>query len=138
MRESNIDITSIQVSWPVLCVKEEEYFVFNSSDEMVHTSRELLLSGIFKGVTVIDSNGNQYEITSATELKPANIFGGVSLLKKGHQIIATIKLKEVGKITLSQLLDIASKESKRNALIQEKVILIPDNTTYENVIRLFE
>lgn len=90
----------------ILAYKNEgdlKLYSFRDENDLEHTSRELLKAGIFNGLFIIDSAGNQYRLKNVQELGWANAFWGISLTRKGRQIRVQFDFEFVSNLSLDQI-----------------------------------
>lgn len=66
-------------------------YVFDSEKDLRSTSTDLLEKGIFKNVQIFDSSGQVFLIREAFKVGYKGFFG-LSLIKKGRQILVDLNL----------------------------------------------
>lgn len=128
--------------YPVLAYKEKKdlrLYGFKEESKFKHTSRELLESGVFNGILIIDSSGMQYELKNVREAGWANPFWGISLFRKGRQIIVDFDLIYVSQMSLEDVKSFVLKrlQKDRDDLINEVYEDIKAAKSIEQIINYF-
>jgi hypothetical protein len=93
--------------YPVLAYKKNgdlKLYGFAKESEIKNTSKELLRAGVFNGVFIVDSAGNEYSMKNVREVGTRG-FWGINLMRKGRQIIVDFDLVIVSQRTVSDLKD---------------------------------
>ena len=82
------------MKYPVIAIKKNDkmVYVFSKEKDLKSTNTELLDKDVFKNVVLIDSDGLAYQVDKAYKVKYLGL-GGISLLKKGRQILVDFKFK---------------------------------------------
>lgn len=129
--------------YPVLAYKEKgdfQLYGFTEENKLKYTSRELLKSGVFNGVFIIDSAGNEYNLKNSREVGWANAFWGISLMRKGRQIIVDFDLDVMSQKSLDEVKDFVLerlKQTGKNDLINEIYETVKNAKTIKQIILCF-
>jgi len=80
--------------FPVFAFQKNDHmvYVFFNERNLKSTNTEILDKIGYKGITLIDSNGNVFKIKRAYKVKFIGLFG-FSLLKKGRQILVDFEFE---------------------------------------------
>lgn len=138
----NTNNTEIMI-YPVLAYKEKgdvRLYGFREENKLKHTSRELLRAGIFNDVFIIDSAGNQYELKNVREVGWANPFWGISLMRKGRQIIVDFDLDIISKKSLDDIKDFVLtrlRQSNKDVSNNEIYKSVKNSNSLEQIIKIF-
>ena len=129
--------------YPILAYKDNDdlnLYAFKEEKILKHTSRQILSSGVFNDVTIIDSSGIQYRLKNAREVGWANAIWGISLMRKGRQIMIDFDLDLISKKSLDELKEFVLnrlKQSKRDSLNYELNESVKKAETIEQIINCF-
>ncbi|NQZ78474.1 MAG: hypothetical protein HRT61_20540 [Ekhidna sp.] len=82
------------MKYPVIALKKNDkmVYVFSKEKDLKSTSTELLEKDIFKNTVLVDSDGLSYQIDKTYKVKYLGL-GGISLMKKGRQILMDFEFK---------------------------------------------
>lgn len=133
------DIQNQEMKYPVLAFKNDKLlYGFRTEKDLRRTSRELLASGVFKSVFLIDSNGDKFTILNVKEVGWANDFWGYSLLKKGRQILVDFELQFEKELLVNEFKNfVLMRLEKENYADHELRNNIMHGPSYKAIIDLF-
>jgi hypothetical protein len=139
----NFEFKFMIMIYPILAYKEpgeSQLFGFKNDRSFRHTSRELLKQGVFNNVFIIDSIGDKYKLENVREAGWANLLWGLSIFRKGRQILIDFDLKLIDRKSIEDIrffaLDRVSNY-KRNILRHELLDEIKRSETITQIINCF-